>query len=81
MRGKFLGSKPCDEIEGRSKHLVELDNGKYSILYGEEGLQFSVGEVFHDEAGYFQSESISPLSIDYLPAMTKEAAEIEFNKE
>jgi hypothetical protein len=80
MRGKFIGSKACNEVEGRSKHLVELENGEFSILYSEKEMEFDIGEEFNDDAGFFWSKTMGPLQISYFPIMSKEAAEEEFKK-
>ncbi|PCP06464.1 hypothetical protein CP994_19100 [Enterobacter hormaechei] len=38
MRGIFLDSKPCREENSRSKHLVQFDDGSYSVLYSSNDI-------------------------------------------
>ncbi|GAB7483280.1 hypothetical protein OUHCRE20_12500 [Enterobacter hormaechei subsp. steigerwaltii] len=80
MRGIFLDSKPCSEENSRSKHLVQFEDGSYSVLYSSNDIIFKKGEKFNNDGGHWKSDDFGSFQIVAAPKMSEEDANREFER-
>lgn len=80
MRGKFLGSKDHGEDAYRKKHLIEFDDGSFSVAYSPNDIEFKVGEAIDNEQGYWKSEEFGTFQLEAIRKMTFSDASAEFEK-
>lgn len=80
MRGKFLSSKEYKEEGNRAKHLVEFEDGTFSVLYSPYDIIFKEGEEFNIENGKWKSDDYGILQMGFIAKMSEEDARREFKR-